>query len=183
MLSDRQVNAGLTLGLLQGIVPGAAALDATQRAAGVGPVGSPRFERSKFVGQILGGALMTVIGGAGMTGGGALVLSQVGAAIGIPATSMSFGLAAAGVANTLAGWQGLWQSLATGGSAGPPPPMLSDRQRNYPVGKLVSFFAFKVARLLASLRRRLMASLSGAISRFPSSTTTASAPIDRNAMA
>ncbi len=105
MLSDRQVNAGLTLGLLQGIVPGAAALDATQRAAGVGPVGSPRFERSKFVGQILGGAL---------------VLSQVGAAIGIPATSMSFGLAAAGVANTLAGWQGLWQSLATGGSAGPP---------------------------------------------------------------
>ena len=120
MLSDRQLNAGLTLGLLQGIVPGAAALDATQRAAGVGPVGSPRFERSKFVGQILGGALMTVIGGVGMTGGGALILSQVGAAIGVPATSMSFGLAAAGVANTIAGWQGLWQSLSTGGSAGPP---------------------------------------------------------------
>ncbi len=117
---DSDTTSGLELGILQGIVPFAATLDATQRAAGVAPKVSPRFETGKSIGQMLGGLGLMVLGGIGTGGGFAISLSQIGAAIGIPVAALSVGVTITGMANAAAGWQGLLQSLSTGGSAGPP---------------------------------------------------------------
>ncbi len=66
--ADKAGAAGLSIGLLQGAIPGAAARDATLRATGTGPVGSRSFERFKYFGQMLGGLALTAFGMGGSVG-------------------------------------------------------------------------------------------------------------------
>ncbi len=69
---------------------------------------------------MLGGLALTAFGMGGSAGGIALNATGIGAAVGVPAVAVSYTVITAGIANTVAGFEGMLQSLATGGSAGPP---------------------------------------------------------------
>jgi hypothetical protein len=83
---------------------------------------------------MVGGVVLMVVGAGGSIGGGAVSLTGVGAAVGVPAVAVSAGLVTAGAGNVMAGLQGLGQALTTGGGAGSgsPPTAASGAAKGYP---------------------------------------------------
>ena len=117
---DREAASGMALGIVQGVTPFGTSMDGLATAGGLGYRGSPRYQFAKSFGQAIGGLALTLLGTGGTLGGMGLNLSGIGAAVGVPAVALSFAIMTAGTANVIAGVNGMWQSLTTGGGAGPP---------------------------------------------------------------
>jgi len=112
---------GFAVGLLEGIVPGAALGYGLQDAFGEhdGMMRQARIGRS--LGQMLGGAITSGIGLAGEAAATGFILTGVGSVVGVPVAAVSTAAVVSGAANFLTGFQCLASQLTGGGATRGPP--------------------------------------------------------------
>lgn len=113
-----QAVGGFVAGVAIGAVPfgGTGAQVAT--AAGVIDKGTREARIGRALGEMVGGAFITISGIGLGTGGVAASATGAGAAAGVPALVVSAGLVVGGVANMASGLAGLQQALMSQGSGG-----------------------------------------------------------------
>jgi hypothetical protein len=112
---------GFAVGLLEGIVPGAALGYGAQDALGEhdGMMRQARIGRS--LGQIFGGAITAGIGLMGEAAATGFILTGVGSVVGVPVAAVSTVAVIGGTANVIAGFQGLAKLMTGGGGTRGPP--------------------------------------------------------------
>jgi hypothetical protein len=105
-------------GVALGAVPGGGLAAQVATAGGVLDEGTRAARIGRSVGEMVGGIVCLLLGGAGEVGGGAASATGVGALVGAPVMIGSAALVTGGAANIAAGASGLVQALMSSGSGG-----------------------------------------------------------------